>query len=180
MLRHTTASRAAEKKAKELGLTLTSGYRSPAKDKAVGGSGHGDHTQGEAMDFAGSWKAMEQLAEWAHRSGMFTQVIFKDRDYRTGRTIGGHMDHVHLAWDSKKNPSPAAERDELLKKGSEGSLVMAWQGMLAAMYYDIKVDGKFGDKTAAATKEWQRSMKITVDGIVGDQSWGKMTGLFFS
>jgi hypothetical protein len=182
-VKHTKASNAALEKAKEMGLRLTSSYRTPEHDKRVGGSGHGDHVQGEAYDFAGAYARMEQFAEWAHKSGMFSQVIFKDKDYRTGRHIGGHQDHVHVAWDSKKNPSASVERDKKndpIKEGSTGALVMATQAMLAAMYGEIKVDGRFGNETEEAVKRFQREAKLLVDGIVGDKTWGKMTGVFFS
>jgi murein L,D-transpeptidase YcbB/YkuD len=183
-VKHTKASNAALEKAKELGLRLTSSYRTPEHDKRVGGSGKGDHVQGEAYDFAGAYARMEQLAEWAHKSGMFSQVIFKDKDYRTGRHIGGHQDHVHIAWDSKKNPSASVDRDEKFnenqKEGSAGAVTMAIQAMLAAMYGEIKVDGKFGNQTEAAVKRFQKESKLLVDGIVGDKTWGKMTGVFFS
>jgi hypothetical protein len=183
-VKHTKASNAALEKARELGLRLTSSYRSPELDKRVGGNGRGAHTRGEAYDFAGAYSRMEQLAEWAHRSGMFTQVIFKDKDYRTGRRITGHQDHVHIAWDSKKGNSAAADRDdkfnELQKNGSVGAVTMAIQAMLAAMYGEIKIDGKFGDQTEAAVKKFQKESKLLIDGIVGDKTWTKMTGVFFS
>jgi peptidoglycan hydrolase-like protein with peptidoglycan-binding domain len=179
-VKQTIASEMALKQAKLFGLTLTSAYRSPSHDRQVGGSGTGDHTQGEAYDFAGAYSAMERFADWAHGSGMFTQVIFKDRDYRTGRYIGGHQDHVHVAWNgSGAKPGPSGGGDDLVKKGDEGSLVFAIQGLLGTMFHDLKADGKFGPQTDSAVREFQKKMKLKVDGIVGKNTWGKMTGLFF-
>lgn len=91
-----------KEKAKEYGLTLTSGYRSPEKDKEVGGSGSGPHTRGEAFDFAGSWESMNKLADWAKGTGYFSQVIFKNKDYMSGRYIPDHMDHVHVGWKNSE------------------------------------------------------------------------------
>jgi hypothetical protein len=181
-VKKTYASEQALKQASFHGLRLTSAFRSSSHDKAVGGSGSGDHVQGEAYDFAGSFAAMEKFADWAHGSGLYSQVIFKNKDYRTGRYIGGHMDHVHVAWDSK-NGKPAEGKeidDRPVAEGSSRSLVYAIQSMLATMFYDVKIDGKFGDKTTAAVKEFQAAAKLKVDGVVGKNTWSALTGVFFS
>lgn len=176
----TKASETALKMANQYGLRLTSAYRSPSHDKEVGGSGSGPHTRGTSYDFAGPYAKMELFADWAHKSGLFSQVIFKDRDYRTGRRIPGHQDHVHVGWDGAGAKPVKDERDEPLREGSEGALVMAFQSMLSAMYGDVKADGKFGPKTKAAVIRFQKEFKLKVDGIVGKESWKHLTGVFFS
>lgn len=179
----TYASEQALKQAKYHGLTLTSAYRSPSHDKEVGGSGSGPHTRGTSYDFAGKYQNMEKFADWAHGSGLFSQVIFKNKDYATGRYIGGHQDHVHVGWKADGKPATGDGKevdDRPLAEGSSRSLVFAIQSMLAAMYYDVKIDGKFGAKTEQAVKEFQETMKLKADGIVGAKTWGAMTGVFFS
>ncbi len=44
---------------------------------------------------------------------------------------------------------------------------------------DINVfaDGLFGDNTEAAVRQFQEAQQLTVDGIVGPQSWGKLQEL---
>jgi peptidoglycan hydrolase-like protein with peptidoglycan-binding domain len=179
----TFASQKALEQAKLHGLRLTSAYRSPALDKRVGGTGHGDHVQGEAYDFAGSYAAMEKFAQWAFSSGMYTQVIFKDKDYRTGRRILGHQNHVHIAWNGNQKSNEVQDRkidDRSVAEGSKRSLVYAIQGMLATMYKDIKIDGHFGAETKKAVEHFQETMKLKVDGVVGENTWGALTGVFFS
>ena len=180
----TYASEQALKQAKYYGLTLTSAYRSPSHDKEVGGSGSGPHTRGTSYDFAGKYADMERYANWAYGSGLFSQVIFKDKDYKTGRRIPGHQDHVHVGWSASGTPATGGSEKEIddrpLAEGSERSLVYAIQSMLVTMFYDIKIDGHFGPKTEQAVKHFQETAKLKADGIVGKNTWGAMTGVFFS
>jgi peptidoglycan hydrolase-like protein with peptidoglycan-binding domain len=177
----TYASEQALKQANFYGLRLTSAYRSPSHDKQVGGSGSGPHTRGTSYDFAGPYSAMEKYANWAHGSGLFSQVIFKDKDYATGRRIPGHQDHVHVGWNPNGKAAEGKEIDDRpVAEGSERSLVYAIQSMLVTMFYDVKVDGKFGPKTKAAVEEFQAAAKLKVDGVVGKNTWSALTGVFFS
>ena len=61
---------------------------------------------------------------------------------------------------------------ETLKLGSKGDAVKRVQAKVGATQ-----DGDFGPKTEALVKEWQKRNKLTVDGIVGPKTWGKMFGL---
>lgn len=79
-------------------------------------------------------------------------------------------------------PAPKAEsavtvKLSVLRKGSEGDQVKALQRMLYAMGYDVgPVDGIFGSKTEAAVRAYQKNKGLTVDGIVGQQTWTKLLG----
>lgn len=169
-IKKTYASNMALRKAKELGLRLTSGYRSPALDKKVGGTGRGDHVDGEAYDFAGNFSDMEKLAEWAHRSGMFTQVIFKNKDYRSGRYIPAHMDHVHIAWDGSKSTYGPPE-PPLLQNGDKAGLIETVQRLIG----NLKIDGLYGPNTEKAVKEFQKEHDLIIDGITGPKTWNELT-----
>ena len=55
---------------------------------------------------------------------------------------------------------------------STGDDVKTWQGFLVAKSFDPgPVDGKFGSKTAAATKAFQIANNLTADGIAGPQTF---------
>lgn len=56
-----------------------------------------------------------------------------------------------------------------IKNGSKGKAVKIWQIILG--FTGAAVDGKFGNKTEAATREWQKNKGLKVDGIVGKNSW---------
>lgn len=60
-----------------------------------------------------------------------------------------------------------------IQKGSKGDDVKKWQTYLNSQGYNLSVDGDFGDKTLAATKDYQTKNGLGVDGIVGDKTWGK-------
>jgi putative chitinase len=59
----------------------------------------------------------------------------------------------------------------LLKNGSEGAEVKKLQVKLG-----VEAIGKFGPKTEAAVKAWQKANGLTADGIVGPGTWNKMFG----
>lgn len=53
-----------------------------------------------------------------------------------------------------------------IKKGSKGKAVKIWQIIVG-----VEPDGDFGNNTLKATKDFQKSAGLTVDGIVGAKSW---------
>lgn len=64
----------------------------------------------------------------------------------------------------------------LLKKGSTGSNVGIIQNNLKMLgYYHLSIDCIFGDYTESAVKKFQSSYNLNPDGIVGDNTWLKLT-----
>lgn len=64
-----------------------------------------------------------------------------------------------------------------VRVGAQSEAVKTLQTMLNALGYDCgTVDGIFGQKTHAAVVAFQKAMGISVDGIVGPQTWGKLRG----
>ena len=60
--------------------------------------------------------------------------------------------------------------------GSQGSDVTELQRLLNTNGYGLKEDGIYGDLTLAAVKDYQTKNNLSVDGIVGDETWGALTG----
>lgn len=61
--------------------------------------------------------------------------------------------------------------------GSSGSEVKELQSKLNGYgNYNLATDGKFGEKTLAAVKDYQQKNKLAVDGIVGKNTWGSLLG----
>lgn len=62
----------------------------------------------------------------------------------------------------------------VLQEGDKGPSVEYLQRKLnevGIVHSDLVVDGHFGPKTLQAVKAYQRARKLTVDGIVGNQTW---------
>lgn len=63
----------------------------------------------------------------------------------------------------------------LLKIGSRGIYVQLLQSVLNRLGYGAgEVDGVFGSRTENAVKRFQRAVGITVDGIVGKNTWNAL------
>ncbi len=60
--------------------------------------------------------------------------------------------------------------------GSSGEDVKKLQQALNSCGYKLDVDGKFGSKTQAAVKDYQKKNGLSVDGIVGEKTWGSLNG----
>ncbi len=64
-------------------------------------------------------------------------------------------------------PTPAP-----IKQGAKGQSVKNAQGLLLAHGNDPQgIDGDFGAKTNTATRAFQTAKHLTVDGIIGQNTW---------
>ena len=77
-------------------VKISSGYRSPAVNKAVGGSKTSDHMQGFAADIEVPGISNYDLANWILNNLKFTQVILEF--YTMGNP---HSGWVHVSYDPK-------------------------------------------------------------------------------
>lgn len=63
----------------------------------------------------------------------------------------------------------------VLRYGSKGNEVMAWQEFLNKNGYPCGiVDGIFGKNTERAVKQWQAAHGLTADGIIGPKTWASL------
>ncbi len=58
--------------------------------------------------------------------------------------------------------------------GSSGDDVRKLQERLNKEGYSLAVDGQFGSKTQAAVRDYQKKKGLSVDGIVGKNTWGAL------
>lgn len=77
---------------------------------------------------------------------------------------------------SPETPKPAYH--DVLRKGDKHGDVPLLQTTLSNMgYYKGKIDGDFGPLTDAAVKNYQKSIGLKVDGIVGPITWGRIDAM---
>ena len=65
-----------------------------------------------------------------------------------------------------------------LSYGSQGSDVTELQKLLNNHGYNLDEDGIFGDNTKNAVTDFQKNKGLTVDGIVGTNTWGTLMGTY--
>lgn len=65
----------------------------------------------------------------------------------------------------------------VIQQGSSGTYVLKLQQFLNKLGYDLVEDSDFGPKTKQAVIEFQTKYSLEVDGIVGNQTWTKLSQL---
>jgi hypothetical protein len=68
-----------------------------------------------------------------------------------------------------------SQRLPILSFGTSGLSVKVLQRLLKVNGYPIRVDGNFGALTETAVKAFQSKRNLTVDGVVGLQTWQELT-----
>ena len=66
--------------------------------------------------------------------------------------------------------------NQVLKRGASGDSVKELQNLLNQNGATLAVDGNFGPDTQSAVVNYQRSNGLTVDGMVGNETMGALTG----
>lgn len=138
--------------------------------KRIGEGGHSgmsQHYAGVAFDIAQGMDPIERdkIRDLAIQYKMFTYVEPK---YLTPTWV--HVD--------KRNPNPACETGgyPLVKYGTKGVYVAVLQDALNTLGYNTgTIDGIFGTGTKNAVINYQRNNGLVADGIVGCNTWRKLT-----
>jgi len=82
--------------------------------------------------------------------------------------VFNHLEETDVTTAVTISPFP------LTNKGEEGHPVQTLQHLLRARGHSVAVDGDFGPLTEAAVRAFQQSKGLTVDGLVGNQTWSAL------
>lgn len=69
-----------------------------------------------------------------------------------------------------------ANKSQIVRLGFSGGSVKELQKLLNQNGYTLDEDGVFGNNTLAAVKDYQTKNGLDVDGVVGEKTWGTLTG----
>lgn len=97
-----------------------------------------------------------------------------DPDYAT-KIITMMRTYNLYAYDKPGTPAPPASSWTVLKSGSTGYRVTALQHLLRSHGAKIATDGAFGPATKKAVVAYQRSVRLSPDGVVGTKTWSTLT-----
>lgn len=73
-------------------VIVTSGYRSPALNSAIGGSGTSQHSQGEAADFTVHGLSNIEVCRWMEKTLTYDQLIYEF----------GEDGWIHASWSARR------------------------------------------------------------------------------
>ena len=97
-------------------VRISSGYRNPALNRAIGGAAHSQHCLGEAADLSVIGRELTEVFNWIYSNAPFDQVI---REFPPGGW-------VHVSYSRTEN-----KRIGLLAKTVNGRTVYQSQGLIA-------------------------------------------------
>ena len=159
-------------------VTITSGYRTAAHDKKVGGNGKGYHTKGMAADIVVTNVPPEAVALYAqsllgnvggvecgcYPSGGYVHVDVRPSKWRA---VKAYRDRTYETISGNLFP--------MISKGSHGQSVVLLQRLLTAQGFNLgKVDGACGTLTKQAIQDYQQSVGLSPDGICGPLTWASI------
>lgn len=152
-------------------LSISSGYRTIAWNKKIGGASKSYHCRGQAADVYSLSVPSFCIAYYAKKfgaGGVEVRFDLSANDYchidtRTGKK-----------WDAiNKNGNYITVSDIFLtvKKGDKNPSVYLLQNILRWYGFKISVDGIFGNETETIIKAVQKLLGLDSDGIVGKKTW---------
>lgn len=96
------------------------------------------------------------------------QLQEKDEELRD---LEAELEGVHLA---KGYPTTKIQKQEPKINISKFTLKQVQTALRNAGFYSGPIDGKIGERTKKAIKEFQRANGLTPDGVIGDKTWSKL------
>lgn len=173
---------------------ISSAYRCPTWNKAVGGVSGSYHTYGQAADIKVEDTTPAEVAKYAESIGVLGIGLYETDadghfvhvDTRTKKSFwyGQKQQHRDTFGGAVQKPVETVKKCSVdlpvLHEGSTGASVKAMQFMLIANECGCGTrgaDGDFGSRTESAVRKFQNKNGLTPDGICGSDTWGKLLGV---
>lgn len=186
-------------------VIINSAYRCAIHNRAVGGTSNSYHAKGQAADIRIAGAAPSEIAEYAEnigikgiglyetaKDGYFVHIdtrtaksfwygqaqayiaTFKSNDavktWQIAAVFDGFDINVDGIWGKE---SEAVAKKAVCKKGcAYSNLTKIIQSAVG-----VTADGKFGNDTRTAVKDWQKQHNLTPDGVFGLKSWKTLLGV---
>lgn len=162
-------------------VTISSGYRCPTHNRAVGGATGSRHSVGDAADIIIQGISPAEVAKYAESIGIKGIGLYET-------SADGHFVHIDTReqksfwYGQKQQPRTSFQNSNsssivvnqnsstLLQIGNHGDKVKQLQNDLIALGYSCGsagADGDFGIGTLNAVKKFQKEHNLEADGIVG-------------
>lgn len=114
--------------------------------------------------YIGDGKVIECTPQW--QNGV--QITSKRKWQKHGKL-------PYITYSNKGEDTVIVELNTL-KANTRGEQVKSLQRLLVGFGFDLKVDGIFGMATDRAVRTFQRKNGLSVDGVVGKNTWSKLLG----
>ena len=109
-------------------------------------------------------------------NGVTTTKVTAGKWTYWGELVGVFYENAESAVSENSEPMQPAGK-ATVRKGSKGDAVRELQTMLLKLGYDLGpcgIDGDFGKATEAAVRSFQSDHRLTVDGVVGKNTWAEL------
>lgn len=169
---------------------ISSAYRCPTWNQAVGGVSGSYHLHGQAADIKVEDTAPAEVAKYAESIGVLgiglyetdSDGYFVHVDTRTAKSFwyGQKQERRTTFGGGSEEPRQTAGCTlsfPYLREGSTGETVRSLQQLLTAKGCPCGDDGIFGPKTRKAVEQYQQAQGLGVDGIVGEKTMSRLWGL---
>lgn len=161
-------------KIRDLGgkVTIDSAYRTATYNKKVGGATNSYHLKGQAFDIKCSGLSLDNICKIAYTLGVKGIIRYPSFVHIDSRTSKYHATNLGARLSFSKYNIPFVST---VKNGTEGTETGIVQFKLNSLGYNCgKVDCDCGSKTVSAIKLFQTKNGLTVDGIVGKNTFSKL------
>ncbi|MBO5866921.1 MAG: N-acetylmuramoyl-L-alanine amidase, partial [Clostridia bacterium] len=118
----------------------------------------------------GSVNCPSTLVEAGFMTNLQEAKLMLDWDFQTEvaeETCNGVCSYLGVPYVPRNNPA----NYPLLRRGSTGSMVLLLQFLLNGYGYVVDIDGIFGTDTLAKIRQFQQDNGLSVDGLVGANTW---------